>query len=202
MADEFELSVGQAHEFEMAWRRNGGTKAELKELCKGTVLVEHLKVVRGQAQIVATKHVVICTCGSFLNRFGSGWSEEEHKNCGTMELEKRSDGHLYINGKKVERYLSPNQQGGKVIQGHKLRKELSEPVLCACVLDYLLQHTELIPEDWKNGYTFFWGTIFRYSDGFLYVAYLCWDGKQWRWLCRWLGDDFYSHDSAARLASE
>jgi len=35
----------------------------------------------------------------------------------------------------------------------------------ANVLDYLLAHPELIPEDWKNKYVFFWGTIYRYSSG-------------------------------------
>ena len=148
-------------------------------------------------------HVITCTCGSFLHRFGSGWSEEEHHNCGTMQLEKRSDGQLYINGKKVERHLSPNQKGDKIVQGHKLHKELSDQlILCACVLDYLLKHPELIPEDWKNGYTFFWGTIFRDSDGDLSVAYLFWLGRRWSRSYDWLDGDWGSLGPAARLASE
>jgi hypothetical protein len=40
----------------------------------------------------------------------------------------------------VELYLSRGQKGGKIIVGHKLRKQLADqPVLNANVLDYLLQ---------------------------------------------------------------
>ena len=62
----------------------------------------------------------------------------------------------------------------------------------ANVLDYLLAHPELIPEDWKNKYVFFWGTIYRYSSGGLCVRYLCWNGSKWRWDGNWLAHDFYS----------
>jgi len=202
MSDKLEMSVGQAHKLEMAFGRNNWTNAEIEKLCEGAVLAEHLKVVRGHARIVPVEHVITCTCGSFLPRLGSGWSEEEHRFCGTMQLEKR-DGHLFLNGKKVERYLSPNQRGSKVIQGHNLRKELAnQSTLCACVLDYLIQHTEMIPEEWKQGVTYFWGTVFRRPDGDLSVAYLYWNGVRWDWRCHWLGINWNSYNPAARLASK
>jgi len=196
------LDVSQAHELKLAFRRADYTNEEIKRLCEGAILVDVRKVLLGHARIVPVEHVITCTCGSFLPHLGSGWSEEEHRFCGTMQLEKR-DGHLFLNGKKVERYLSPNQRGSKVIQGHNLRKELAnQSTLCACVLDYLLRHTELIPEDWKRGSTFFWGTIFRSPDGGLGVAYLYWRGRRWYWGDDWLDYDWDSISSAACLASE
>lgn len=125
----------------------------------------------------------------------------EHRKMGKMILEKR-DGKLYANGREVVRYLSPNQQNGKTIQGHKLRKELkNKQVLNACILDALLANPQLIPDDWKTGVTYFWGTIFRSADGLLYVKYLVWFGGRWYWLYRWLGRDWDSRDPAASLAS-
>ena len=70
------------------------------------------------------------------------------------------------------------------------------------VLDYLLKNSQLIPEEWKGKAVFFWGTIFRDSDGSLYVRYLHWSGASWQWRngCRWLGNDFLSCNPSA-LAS-
>ena len=70
----------------------------------------------------------------------------------------------------------------------------------ANILDYLLAHPELIPEEWKGKYIFFWGTIYRLSDGRLCVRYLIWNGSEWDWSYDWLDDDFNS-DSPAALAS-
>ncbi len=207
MSGEFHFnSAGQVHELEMALAKSGDwNNSDVTAVIQRPELLSgFLNVVRGQAQIVTVrKHVVTCACGGFLSRLGSNWSEEEHKSRGTMELEKRADGQLYINGRKVERHLSPNQKNDNVVNGNKLREELeSDPVLCACVLGYLLQYTEFIPEDWKAGSTFFWGTIFRYRRGNLNVACLDWGGDQWDWNCYWLEYGWSSDDPAARLASE
>ena len=126
----------------------------------------------------------------------------EHRKKGKVTLEKRDDGKLYANGKEVVRHLSLKQQNGKSIQGHKLRKELKDvQVLNACIMDALLANPQLIPDEWKSGYTFFWGTIFRYADGLLYVGYLYWFGVRWDWNYNWLGYDWLSFDPAASLAS-
>ena len=126
----------------------------------------------------------------------------EHHKMGTILLEKRTDGKLYANGREVVRYLSPNQQNGKTIQGHKLRKELkNKQVLNACILDALLANPQLIPDDWKTGVTYFWGTIFRSADGSLYVECLYWVGSRWDWSFSWLGHGWGSNNPAASLAS-
>lgn len=124
----------------------------------------------------------------------------EHRKMGKMKLEKRMDGKLYANDKEVIRHLSPNQQNGKNMKGHALRNELKDKqVLNACILDALLANPQLIPDEWKNGRTYFWGTIFRDADGSLCVEYLFWDDDRWNWYCHWLDNDWNDGEPAASL---
>ena len=105
------------------------------------------------------------------------------------------------NPKEVELYLSEKQKTGYVI-GHDLRKKLeNKPVLNANVLDYLYENQELIPEDWKNKYVYFWGTIYRYSDGDLRVRCLYFHGGVWDRNYNWLGNGWGGDDPAALLAN-
>jgi hypothetical protein len=97
---------------------------------------------------------------------------------------------------------SEPQKKGKRIDGNKLRKELKgKPIYNANLLDYLLANYHLIPEEWKSKYVFFWGTIYRDSDGDLYVRYLCWLVGRWRWGAAWLDDGWYGARPAAVPAS-
>ena len=119
---------------------------------------------------------------------GYNWTIEKHKKGGDIDLSK------------IELYLDEKQKNG-YIKGSKLRIKLkNKKVLNANVLDYLLAHPELIPEEWKEKVVFFWGTIYRNSDGKLYVRYLNWYGLYWYWDCGWLDYDFDSGSPAA-LAS-
>jgi len=127
-----------------------------------------------------------------------GWKVEEHKKGGQIDFDPA----------QVLFHLSTGQMGDKSIKGNELRKELAdEPVLNANVLDYLLAHSDLIPEEWKTDtkgntcYIFFWGTIYRYSDGRLFVRCLYWSGGGWGWICYWLGRGFGDQDPAALRAS-
>lgn len=139
----------------------------------------------GFAEIVVVKHVIDCDAAPFLPE---GWKVESHKKGGSLEWDPT----------KVKLHLSPNQQNGKCINGNKLREELvNEPVLNANVSDYLLAHPESIPEEWKGKYVFFWGTIYRRSDGRLYVRDLYFDDGRWYWGCGWLDDDWDSAHPAA-----
>lgn len=117
-------------------------------------------------------------------------------------------GVILFDPKKIKFYLSPNQKDGKSIQGHKLRKELEkEPVLNACVLDYLIANPHLIPEEWKKDekgntrFIFFWGTIYRSSGGSLCVRCLCFSVGRWQSNCYWLDGGWSGHDPAAVSAS-
>jgi hypothetical protein len=134
--------------------------------------------------------------GLFLTGKGT-----EHRKMGKITLEKRADGKLYANNKEVIRYLSPNQENGKVIDGYKLRQELKDKqVLNACILDVLLDNPWLIPDEWKDGFTWFWGTIFCDSDGDLCVRCLHWSVRQWRRGSRSLGSSWGVQFPAALLA--
>lgn len=97
--------------------------------------------------------------------------------------------------------------------GHDIKKYVSNP-LCADVLDYLLEHPEKIPEEWKGKLVFFWGTIYRteecmpvavakMEEGVLnksgavplkyevqYVRCLYFVGGDWKWDMLSLDDDF------------
>jgi hypothetical protein len=181
------LDVSQAAELKLAFRRNGWNNAEIKNLSEGDILADVLKVIKGQAEIKMIERLIDCDSAPFVP---NGWSVEEHKKGGLFKFDPA----------KISLYLSKEQKKGS-IDGHYLRKDLSDkPVMNANVLDYLLAHPELIPEEWKGKYIFFWGTIYRNSDGYLYVRCLGWLGSKWCWYYCWLGYDFCSADPAA-LAS-
>jgi len=190
MTNDFTLSVGQAHELELAMNRAGGWDgAIVKALSTGSKLADVRDVLLGRSEIKPAEHVIDCDADPFVPE---GWKVEEHKKSGKVKWSKEL----------IQLYLSAGQKDGKCIEGNKLRKELAvKPVLNANVLDYLLAHTELIPEEWKGKYVFFWGTIYRDSDGSLGVRCLYWDDDRWSWSCIWLGDDFHDDNPAALSAS-
>lgn len=180
------LDVSQAAELKMAFRRNGYNNSQIKILSEGDLLGKVLQVITGQAEIKMIEHFIDCDAGPFIP---DGWIVEEHKKGGLWKWNPR-----------IPLYLSKKQKKGS-IGGHDLLKELSDkPILNANVLDYLLAHPELIPEEWKGKAIFFWGTIYRDSDGHLRVRCLLWDGSRWDWHYFWLDNDFGS-DNPAALAS-
>lgn len=127
---------------------------------------------------------------------------------GVVKLERRGD-NLYLDGVKLDLFLSENQQGGKVVVGHELRKELEAKggQTSAKVLDHLVEHPELWPESWKKDaqgntiYVFFWDDIFRNSDGDLYVRFGCWIEGEVVSDFSWLGVDWLGYDPSASRAS-
>jgi len=172
-------SVGQMNQLGDALEEAGYTPDDVTKLRSSAHLGDFKKVLYGQAKIVVVKHVIDCDADPFVP---AGWKVEEHKKGGQLEWDPS----------KVSLYLSEYQKGGRFIQGYDLRKELEgKPVLNANVLDYLLDHPELIPEEWKGKAIFFWGTVYRYSGGSLYVRCLYWGGSQWRWDYDWLVDDWF-----------
>ena len=166
------------------------------------------KVLAGTVKVTVEvlSHIVDGDADPFLP---DGWEVEKHKKQGEMKITRASD-DLYVNGKKIEFFLSKPQEKGETIVGNDLRKELNAlPVLNANVLDYLLAHPELIPDEWKkdtNGntrYIFFWGTIYGDSDGHLRrVRCLYWLDGRWRWNDFWLDDGWGTDSPAALLASQ
>lgn len=120
-----------------------------------------------------------------------GWKVVKHVKGGQLEFDPA----------KVALYLDEEQNGGVII-GHELRGKLKgKPVFNANLLDYLLAHPNLIPEEWKGKAVFFWGTIYRDSVGSLCVRCLVWDDGRWYWVYRWLDGRFDDFDPAAVPAS-
>ena len=119
-----------------------------------------------------------------------GWKVEEHRKCGTVDLSK------------LALHLEPEQKEGH-LSGDVLRERLKDKsVLNANVLDYLLKHPKLIPEEWKGKYVFFWGTIYRDSGGSLSVRYLYWYGGRWYWFYYWLDHVWHGRNPALVSAGE
>ncbi|MDA1169251.1 MAG: hypothetical protein O3A36_02860 [bacterium] len=192
------LDVDQAGELKAAFRRGDWTSAEIKRACEGDFLSRVLTVLRGQSEITVVKHVINGDADPLIPY--PDWKVEEHK--------KR--GQVVWDPSQFKLHLSSNQKAGKSIQGHKLRKELeSLPTENANLLDYLLAHPNLIPEDWKkdeNGktrYIFFWGTVYRSSGGYLCVRYLCFDDGHWQAFARlyYLDYEFDASDPSLLRAS-
>ena len=189
------LDVGQANELKLAFRRTGWNNEEIKRLCEGAILADIRNIILGNAEVRMLEHIIDCDADPFIP---TGLTVEEHHKGGSFKWDPAA----------VQFYLSDSQRNGEGIQGHKLRKELAgKPVLNANVLDYLFTHQHLIPESWKKktsgyiAYIFFWGTIYRYPDGRLYVRYLDWHDGGWDWYCHWLGDDWGDSYPAALRAS-
>ena len=144
------------------------------------------------ADLIHRPAIINCSADPFCP---DGWTVEQHD---------RSLGQLELDVSKILLHLSANQKGGGV-KGKELCKELKlkdKPVLNANVLDWLLNHQELIPDEWKKeGFIFFWGTIYRDSGGRLGVRSLWWGVSGLYWDFRWLGYGWSSNCPAAVLAS-
>lgn len=98
-------------------------------------------------------------------------------------------------------HLEPEQKTS-YIRGAVLAERLKEKGLSASVLDYLLENKDKIPEEWKEdskGNTrliFFLGTIFRNSDGDLYMRCLYFHDGEWQTDYDWLDNRFHDDDPA------
>ena len=148
-------SIGQMNQLGDALELAGFTPDEVTKLRNSRILPEVRSVLLGQAEIVIPEHVIDCDADPYIP---NGWSLEEHRRGGAFTWDKGAQENAL--------YLSKKQKGGKWMEGTKLCKELAnESVLNANVLDYLLLHTHLIPEEWKRKYVFFWGTIYRDPGG-------------------------------------
>ena len=169
----------------------GRMNACIKNLMKQMNITDANEAVRriNSGKWIAQPNIRLIDCNT-APFVPENWSVEQHIKGGLITFDST----------KITLWLSDQQKHGSII-GHDLRKELAnKPVLNANVLDHLLQHQELIPEEWKKYNIPFWGTIYRYSSGSLVVRCLYWYGSRWHWCCLWLGYVFNSDDPAA-LAS-
>ena len=179
------LDVGQANELKLAFRRNNWNNVQIKTLSQGNALAEVLEVIKGNAEIKMIEHLIDC---DVTPRTPPHYSVEEHRK-----------GGLWRWNPKIELF-APWRQRRAPVKGAFLRKRLRKKnVLNANVLDYLLEHPELIPEGWKDKTVCFWGTIYRSYKGDLGVRCLRWMEFRWIWEIDWIDDkcQFYPYAPAA-----
>lgn len=120
------------------------------------------------------------------------------------QIASRVRGVRKLEDLKVQTHLDVGQKGGSQgVKGYDLKQKLEgKNVLGAQILDFYLEHLDLIPEDWKTkGWIFFWGTLYCAGDGRLYVRYLRWDRTSWISVYRRLDNVWYDDDPAAVSAS-
>lgn len=150
----------------------------------------------GQAVISRVKHIIDCSSTPFCPK---GWSIHEED-----QLPSRFRGKLEWDPTKLVLHLDDRQENGRDISGIELRDRLAQlnpSLLPAQVLDYLLEHRELISGEQKSKAIFFWGSIYRDLDSTLAVRYLTHDNptRTYHSGFFWLGGVWHDHDSALRL---
>lgn len=213
-------SVGQMNQLGDAFEVEGFTPDDVTKLKQFGNLAGIRSVLRGFAKIkpvaenaarvvTINETTIAVNLGAAPKLPFDGAEIESHIGENWVIVEKLADG-LYVNGRKVNLYLSRRQQGGKHLTGYELREEVTgKPVLNANLLDALMDNLHLIPENWKkddNGnirYIFFWGTIYIYRDAYgdRYVRCLYFDGGRWVSRCDRLDYDWSSSYPAALRAS-
>ena len=196
MGEELVDDVDQIKQLMVSCRRAGCTLSDIKRMCGGDMLARILLVVRGQAEVIRMTYVIDLDADPLIPY--ERWEVEEH----------RKGGQFIWNPEAVRLYLSLSQMRDKSINGNKLREELADlPVFNANLLDYLLSHSHLIPEEWKvdeNGhtcYTCFWGTIFLSAPNEPCVRCLYFHKNRWQTAVVWLDRDWYCNRPAAVGAS-
>lgn len=183
------LDVDQAGELKAAFRRGGWTNQDIKRACEGDTLARYRQVLLGHAVITVVEHLIDLDANPFTP---NGWSVPEGFH--------QKGGQFKWDASKVRLHLTAQQKKG-AIEGNKLREELKGlPVFNANLLDYLLKHPHLIPEEWKGKYVFFWGTIYLKSGGDLWIRYLYLRGDAWVWSSHLLPYDWGANDPAAVAA--
>lgn len=90
--------------------------------------------------------------------------------------------------------------GEEYIKGETMRERAKElgAVLGERHARTLLERQDELPEEWREFYLVFPGTVWRYRDGFLLVPCLYWDGGRWDLVFGWLEGGWLSD---ARIVS-
>lgn len=200
-------SIDLLKELSDGFEEDGYTPEEVKALRSHGYLRATLRVLRGTHEIRPIDHIVDLAVPCKLPFTGA--ERVSPAKTGVVKLERRDD-DLYLNGKKINLFISEKQKGDKAIGGHDFRKELEARGgnVSAKVLDHLVDYPQMWPESWKKDdqgntiYVYFWDDIFRSpSRGGLYVRYGCWHGGRVVSNYDWLGSGWHSNDPSASVAS-
>lgn len=99
---------------------------------------------------------------------------------GLYAIRHQAGGQFDFDPQRVNCYLSPQQCESSLIKGVDLLTQLEgQNCFNTNMLDWYLNNTQHIPEDFKGKIVFFWGTVYCQRDE-EYVRCLLWDNDKWR----------------------
>jgi hypothetical protein len=130
-----------------------------------------------------------------------GAKRTKHLKQGKVRVEYRLDeDELYVNGKKVVRWLSKEQLSGEVIEGTILQLEADKnDPLNATLADWLCENQTFVPKKWQGRVWYFWGSEWSGSGSNRYVCCLIWCVTFWQRLYSGLGSDWDDRGPSASL---
>jgi hypothetical protein len=103
-------------------------------------------------------------------RCPAGYSWTKHQTNGSWRFDKSEVGICLTESQKKD---------GRVLAQDVAKELIKETLMNANLLDFYLDHTEHIPNDWKGRNVVFCGTVYKNGFGVLYFRYLYWDGEDW-----------------------
>lgn len=182
------FSIGQMNQLGDALEGAGFAPEHVTQLHNSQLLPDFKQVLLGYAEVRTLRHVIDCTVEPLIS---GDWTIEKHEGLWQIEWPEQ-----------VGLFLSDDQKNRNAILGYKLLEELEgKSVLNACVLDWLLDHQEFIPKEWKKDSIFFWGTIWLDKDDVPHVQGLVWSDTKWVRTYRWIRSDFrYGNPVAVRVS--
>ena len=182
-------SIGTMNQLGDALERAGFTTDDVTKL-RGFMALPSIREVLNAHARVSFAYFIDLSKDPFVP---TGWEVIEHKK------EEKSD----WDPDKVQLFhvMEQTSHPGS-IEGHALKKRLARSMpLNANMLDFLLAHPDLLPFHWRVLEIFFWGTIYRHTDGGACVRCLRWIDHEWNWDFRGLDGDFDDICPAAVYAS-
>ncbi|MCX6763464.1 MAG: hypothetical protein NTZ97_01890 [Candidatus Moranbacteria bacterium] len=83
----------------------------------------------------------------------------------------------------------------RILKGTELMKRVEEMIWKPAGRAHAMKalKNNIIPEDWKNYYLLFPGTIWEDENGDLHIMALYWDGRKWNRIFEWVEDEFLDH---------
>lgn len=158
-------SIGAMDQLSDAFEKAGFSKDDVTKLKQFSDLKGIRAVLYGWAEIKYPDHFIDLGADPFIPE---GFSVEEHQGCGLWKWDPQSLVRL------------AKEQSSRGFKGTNWKEESSKDGnLNANVLDYLLKHPEIIPEELGNLSVTFWKTIYRDRGGNTCVCSLGRDSSGW-----------------------
>jgi len=162
------FSIGQMNQLGDALERYGITPEEVTRFSSSSEILQGLlDVIRGRAKVVMFRHIINCNVDPEVP---DGWDVVDHiRGSDQFEWDRNRIG-LHITRRKRVGGLYHGQPFGDEVQQDLRHRCLRVPN--ANIVDYLIAHPELVPEEWGADRVMFWGTVYRNPEGRLYVRYI------------------------------